>query len=431
MLYASILGFTQLKNESEIESLMVWSGMSSNTIDPDAVDFLLKTGPAKAAKAVSAKTLFPSTLMNRLPAANQQLAKTLSEPLPDYSKVSEIQDLLKDKLLPIIDQGITFLTQLSDKGDFSLTLTIDEDEVEIDMTEVRLLLSGFYALKILSSTLVSYNLDFDQNGSYELYNSGTKDEIATHLIALANQNNSDFLKVRSGCQSLLDANPTNMIAGLQNAKSALTYCKNEVDNQSDDLLRNDELTDADYADGQEILDSLIKLFSGPVDLKIYDRTVSVDVRKLMTIPDLKAMLPYYEIYPYAVWHQAPVVYYTSHQECDYYSYYPNYDYYCNTIIDTEFFPIKFTDGSGQITIAGNDGMEHIDSLFDNGTLEIKDLANYVIFKDPTFNATLPGMTNNALWDLIQYIDEQKNVQTMEAAWKMACEPGATLAKILY
>lgn len=443
-LYASVLGFAVLANNAQMESLMVWNDINPDSIPVDSGSGLFKS--------VSATGLFKGNMLSAdvfkcAPKAQAALGKSLAaELLPNYPKVSAVQDTLEKVLLPIIDQGIGFLTDISNSGSFSVTIELDEDTIEVDMTEARILLAGLQALKVYVTSFIAYDLDFDKDGSYEYLNSDSLTaEIGNKLIALMDPVNSGFLKVRSSQkQSLLDANPALVIAAANNVKLALDYCKAETDPQSNDIIPNDDPDfDSVYNDALDVIDSIKGLMTGPTTVTVKDTTIRVDYSHTFNIPDLKAMLPYYQIVDYSLWHSSPYhttyidsyqVYMGGYWDANLQQYIYNYQMRYDT--NETIFPVNFQNAGGATLVNGAKGMDELDSLMNVNAMQIRDLSSKIIFKDPTFHGVLPGMTNDALWSVIQKVDEENSVvdtvyaTPVTTALKQSAEPAALLAKLI-
>ena len=84
----------------------------------------------------------------------------------DRPEIHELQDAVADTLLPVLETAISQLQAVYNDAAFSLTLTIDGEEKEIDRGEVSVLLAGFKTLHAISTLVLAYDLDFDDNGSY-------------------------------------------------------------------------------------------------------------------------------------------------------------------------------------------------------------------------------------------------------------------------
>lgn len=230
------------------------------------------------------ETSMATSAVKGMPALARVVATPSKAPL-----VHELQDSLEQLLLPTLDESIQLLeTSWSDSA-FEFHVAIDPidfpgDTLVIDRSDVGFALSILQALRAQIRWLVSYNVDVDRDGSYawaeSLSNiddfdnlSPAQTDAVAHLETLIS-NNSSFLKVRAGKESLLASVPVELRAALSRTREAATIGYTLKVGKSNHLptIRTTAVRDSFL----RVVDSGIALLSGPRDVMIYRRLVCKD-----------------------------------------------------------------------------------------------------------------------------------------------------------
>lgn len=164
--------------------------------------------------------------------------------LTNPPQIHEIQDLIDNKLLPKVDYALVHLEKVASDTHYSFIITpemqgdLEEDSLELDMTEIFLIITGLDLLRSFCSIAIAYNFDFP---SYD----------STGLAQVMPQN-SDFLSLRSTGESKLDTAKSAFLDACDNLEDAINFLRSETDNQNDDIIKIDPDGVAD-----EDLDSIL------------------------------------------------------------------------------------------------------------------------------------------------------------------------------
>lgn len=146
-------------------------------------------------------------------------------------QVSEIQDLIEEKLLPKIDYALARLYRVDDDPNYQFAITPrmqgdeNEDPIELDLTEVYALEMGLNLLKSFCHSFTAYSYDF---ASY--------DSAGMHA---AIEQSSSFLALRSRGADDMAAVKTTFLSAVDNLEDGIQFLQGETDNQDDDLIKVD------------------------------------------------------------------------------------------------------------------------------------------------------------------------------------------------
>jgi hypothetical protein len=182
---------------------------------------------------------FPTTLKS-FSIENNDLAKTIVRThkisLADAPKISTIQSIFENSLLPKIDNALSKLDYIDDFPQFVFTITPKmqgdymADPLEMDLTEIYALQVSLNMLKVVIDMAVAYNLDFtsyDSLGIMDALNPG-----------------STFLTVRNSGQSLSDAKAA-LLTAIDKLELGVDFLRKETDLQDDDIIKLDPGSDDD------------------------------------------------------------------------------------------------------------------------------------------------------------------------------------------
>lgn len=217
------------------------------------------------------------------------LARAVSDPAK-APLVHEIQDSLENLLLPTMDEAIDLMGKAWSDPSFEFRVSIDPDgfpgdTLVIDRSDVGFALSILQAVRAQVRWLVSYDFDFDQAGSYTWLDtlgnwdvdgaaiSPAQDAALGKLKSLVAPNSS-FLTVRASKKDLLASVPVEFLAALKRSREAaiLAYTlKAGTENHIPTIT-----TSADRDEFVRVVDTAIRLFSGPTTTTLYSRATCKD-----------------------------------------------------------------------------------------------------------------------------------------------------------
>lgn len=221
-----------------------------------------------------------------LPALARAVADPAKAPL-----VHELQDTLEMLLLPVMDEAITLLGTAWEDPSFEFRVSIDPegfpgDTLVIDRSDVGFALSILQAVRAQVRWLVSYDFDFDQAGSYDWLDtldnwdidgaapiSPAQNSALTKLKSLLAPTSS-FLTVRDSKKALLESVPVEFLAALRRTREAALLAYTLKVNAENHLPTITTIQDRD--DFVSVVDSAIRLFSGPTTTNLYSRATCKD-----------------------------------------------------------------------------------------------------------------------------------------------------------
>jgi len=164
----------------------------------------------------------------------KDLAKTIlgthKMALDDAPKLSTIQLIFENNLIPKLDLALSALDLVDDNPQYTFMITpkmqgdLDADSLEIDLTEIYALEVGVNVLKVVLDIAVAYNVDFTGYDSLGMLNAFTQ--------------GSSFLTVRNSGQSLADAK-TSLLAAVDKLEAGINFLRNETDDQNNDIIKLD------------------------------------------------------------------------------------------------------------------------------------------------------------------------------------------------
>ena len=281
---------------------------------------LLGVGMAPNAKRIA---MMPKIVYrmgkNTLPAKR---ARKTAKSAGEIRTVRDLQRIIEETFIPAVDYALARLTVVEGDPDFQFIITpelqgdAEEDSLELDLGEVYILDAQLRTLKAFLLVAIAYNLDFDENGSYDFLQEEFSDaEILRQLMRV--DQDSDFLTLRSS-DGMLPAG-LNVLSALEKLEASVAFIRAEEDDQRDDLIRQRDLEDLDAeidlsdqadvpdflrdVDGiEQALSKLREVLSGPVDIDAdFDGdgeeeilTVNLSAFFYAPVQDLKELLPYHK-----------------------------------------------------------------------------------------------------------------------------------------
>ncbi len=206
--------------------------------------------------------------------------------------ISEIQDIIKRKLIPALDYAITRLSFVEQDPTFVFIVTprmqgdVDADPRELDMTEIKAFHAALLSLRASLKIFDAYNLDVT---SY------TVEGVAQALTL-----GSSFLTLNPG-QELASAK-TDLSASMDTMIGAINFLQSETDNQDDDIIKIDPdgVSNDLLEDVKSTLDKVKNGLSNNVvfqDINDYGDSVTVSFQAFFNAPiqDLKTKFPSYQV----------------------------------------------------------------------------------------------------------------------------------------
>ncbi|MCK5732949.1 MAG: hypothetical protein KAI38_02100, partial [Candidatus Latescibacteria bacterium] len=281
---------------------------------------LLGVGMAPNAKRIA---MMPKIVYrmgkNTLPAKR---ARKTAKSAGEIRTVRDLQRIIEETFIPAVDYALARLTVVEGDPDFQFIITpelqgdAEEDSLELDLGEVYILDAQLRTLKAFLLVAIAYNLDFDENGSYDFLQEEFSDaEILRQLMRV--DQDSDFLTLRSS-DGMLPAG-LNVLSAVEKLEASVAFIRAEEDDQRDDLIRQRDLEDLDAeidlsdqadvpdflrdVDGiEQALSKLREVLSGPVDIDAdFDGdgeeeilTVNLSAFFYAPVQDLKELLPYHK-----------------------------------------------------------------------------------------------------------------------------------------
>ncbi len=193
--------------------------------------------------------------------------------------MSEVQKVISNVVIPIIDKAIKCLEKIENLPSFSLTLKVDNQQVEIDKGEVYILDAQIQFLKSFLCFFASYNLDVN----YDDFKDTATARIAFENIVKKQGDYANFLTLKDSAKLRTSGDAfanfsSKIITGMNSIEA-------ETDDQTDDIIRKPssaELNDWDIIKKtfQQIYDTV----QGPTTIKF------TDYDPQSTFPDLKINL---------------------------------------------------------------------------------------------------------------------------------------------
>jgi hypothetical protein len=251
---------------------------------------------------------------------SRRVAKSAQEVL----RVSDIQRVIEQHFIPALDYALARLVIVEQDPDFQFMLTPEfpEDEqgdsLEVDLGEVYVLDASISVLRAFLMIATAYNLDFDDNGSYDFLQDPSDAEILRQLKRL--DKDSAFLTLRASDK--LPAAGQNLLTAILKLEDAVGFIREETDPQDDDIIKQQYIVDLDgevdltgesdvpqflqdVDSVEKALGKLREILSGPVQVDADFNgdgqpewlTVNLSACFISPVQNLKGLLPYHEWYP--------------------------------------------------------------------------------------------------------------------------------------
>ncbi|MDI6839490.1 MAG: hypothetical protein QMD71_01325 [bacterium] len=210
--------------------------------------------------------------------------------------VSEIQQIIEVKVIPAIDYILARFSIIENNPSFIFYLTpgmghgVDAempDTIEIDVGDVYI---GDAALRTVESplrVLTAYYFDV-------VYDSLNDSLYIRKLIDTPNP----FATLKPDGSTKMSTARYDLLNGVIKAKRGITSIFNETDDQSDDLLPNTDMTQADVDSAMATLDNITNALNNPIQIQVEDTSgmiveITLDAKQFFINPiqDWKQKLP--------------------------------------------------------------------------------------------------------------------------------------------
>ncbi len=163
----------------------------------------------------------------------------------DPPTIEDIQVVIEENLIPKLVFALERLNKVDAQSDYTFTVTpkmlgdLDEDSLEIDLTEIFLMETSLNLINSFSNMIVAYSYDFGVYDSAAIMNSLSQ--------------GSGFLALRTQGAAAMSEAKSSLLEASSQLDEAITFLKAETDDQSDDIIKisPDDLEAAD-------LDSIVK-----------------------------------------------------------------------------------------------------------------------------------------------------------------------------
>ena len=261
--------------------------------------------PSGSAGMMSKGTLLPPFVSgSRLPRVSEtelthSYLKMIKMAVTDPPVLEDIQIIIEQNLIPKLNFAIGALEVVDTNSDYTFTVTpkmlgdLDEDALELDLTEIFMMEAGLNLLNSFSNMLVAYSFGFS-----------TYDSAA--IVSNLSQG-SGFLKLRPNGEASMSQAKTSLLSASAKLDDAIEFLKAEVDDQIDDIIKigADDLSDSDLdsvtngnADFRTYLDqgwTMTEDWDG--NFNTPDEPLTFKFGSLFDSPvsDFKALLPPYSV----------------------------------------------------------------------------------------------------------------------------------------
>ena len=217
----------------------------------------------------------------------ERTSRGVAKSAQEVLRVSDIQRVIEQHFIPELDYALARLEIVEQDPDFQFMLTLEfpEDEqgdsLEVDLGEVYVLDASINVLRAFLMIATAYNLDFDDNGSYDFLQDSSDAEILRQLKRL--DRHSPFLTLKASDK--LPAAGQNLLTAILRLEDAVGFIREETDPQDDDIIKQQHLEDLDsevdltgesdvpqFLQGvdsvEKALSKLREILSGPVQVDV-------------------------------------------------------------------------------------------------------------------------------------------------------------------
>lgn len=293
---AGITEILKLNEDSELKSIKT---RFENFMDTSSwFNKSAAVKPAKASKKRSSGLLdfrlnpFAPGLSSGHDKAAPQIAPVMKASLANPPLISEVQDVVRRKVIPAINYAIDRMSFVQGDPNYYFKVTPlmqgspDADTLEMDMTEIKALHAGLLTLRSTFRILTAYNMDVPNYS-------------ATSIVQVLNIPSS-FLTLYSTHE--LGGARTDIMEAADTLISAIHFLWAETDPQDNDIIKIDT-SFLDSNDFNEIENRLQDIKQGLIsnvtlrDVNDYGDSVTVSLKNFFTNPiqDFKIKMPDYVV----------------------------------------------------------------------------------------------------------------------------------------
>lgn len=302
-----------------------------------------------------------------------------------FPEMHEIQDTLAAIVIPALDEAIDALEDLQADPTFSEELEIDGEIRKMGYSEISTLLAGYRVIRAAFVFYVSWDLDFDVNGSYD-WIEGFDDDTAIpegELLTPAQEEamqvvidmyavTHPFMTIRPEWEAEYKQIDEQILKAAQDVKSAL----NSLPDDEMYLMNSTDVEPGELDDANAALDSVIKYLQQPLTVTIpeINEEISIDFSAITQITNPKALGFAHGFYDVNSW-------------------------------DEEHPVLYFTDANGNQTGDVNDLVDILSDEMLSDAQKIAAMDNLLYIPDPSFSGVFPGMTEARYWDIAMQLAE--------------------------
>lgn len=159
------------------------------------------------------------------------IATVLYRGLHGIPQVHDIQDIIDTKLLPRVDYALARLRKVTANPGYRFIVTPkmqgdeNEDPLELDLTEIYLVITSLDLIKSLGNTATSYNFDIP-----------TYNQLGLLQVT---QQSSAFLGLQPSGGAKLTAAKNAFLDATLDLENAVNFLRGETDDQNDDIIKID------------------------------------------------------------------------------------------------------------------------------------------------------------------------------------------------
>ncbi len=237
-------------------------------------------------------------------------------------KISTVQEVVKDTLLPEIVYALDRMSIIENDPKFAFTITPKMrglavgDTFVVSRGDIFVIDASLRVVRGILLTLISYNVDIDIDGSYQWLASGDQNLIASNIKRL--YTSSQFLALNSWGEASMQAAILNLRECIAKLDSALYVFQNNTGDQVNDIIQTSDITSANnqlstHADGgptsiAKILDTASAILNGPYTFTSGGEKITVNLSAIFDNPiqDLKTKFPYIKWRDTSEWDSAGI-----------------------------------------------------------------------------------------------------------------------------
>ncbi len=211
----------------------------------------------------------------------------------DIVTIGEIRELVINTILPKLNVVIDRLNIVTSYSEFVFIVTPEmqgdpnEDQLEIDLTEVYATLTGLEVVNALLNQMFAYNYEFSEY---------TQDEMLAALTP-----GSDFLALYDNGAGMMATSHRSWTLAVNHLDNGINFLQNETDDQSNDVIKIDPYDGitADEIDSALVYIELCReaLTTGTEIVIDGDETLTLNLDQFFNNPvsDYKTIFPEYSV----------------------------------------------------------------------------------------------------------------------------------------